>query len=349
MMRAPAFWWQPKPSAAALALWPAAAIYGRAAAYRLEQPPEAVAPVPVICVGNFTVGGAGKTPTAIALARLALAHGLRPGLLVRGYGGSEKGPLMVDAKGHTAAQVGDEALLLAAAAPTVVSASRPAGAARLVAEGCDLIVMDDGFQNPSLAKDLSLLVVDAGIGFGNGLMLPAGPLRAPVQTQVARAGGLVILGDGPNAEPMVRLAARAGKPAIRGRLAAQRPAFWRNRPILAYAGIGRPEKFFATLAECDAPVRAQVPFPDHHVYTIADADYLLRRAEREELRLVTTAKDLARLRGAEGLMGTLRDKSEAFDVVLDFENPDQVVRMIEATVTRVLVRQEGGRPPQRRR
>jgi tetraacyldisaccharide 4'-kinase len=347
MMRAPSFWWEPKPSAAALVLWPAAAIYGRVAAHRLEQPPVAVAPVPVICVGNFTVGGAGKTPTAIALARLATAHGHRPGLLVRGYGGSEKGPLMVDAKNHTAAQVGDEALLLAAAAPTAVSADRPSGAARLVAEGCELIIMDDGFQNPSLAKDLSLLVVDAGIGFGNGLILPAGPLRAPVQSQIARAGGLVIVGDGPSAEPMVRLAARAGKPAIRGRLAAQRPAFWRNRPVLAYAGIGRPEKFFATLAECDAPVRAQVPFPDHHVYTIADADYLLRRAEREELRLVTTAKDFARLRGAEGLVGELREKSEAFEIVLDFEYPDQVMRMIEATVARVLVRPD--RTSQRRR
>jgi tetraacyldisaccharide 4'-kinase len=339
MMRAPSFWWEPKPSAAALALWPAAAIYGRAAAHRLEQSPVSVAPVPVICVGNFTVGGAGKTPTAIALARLAIAHGHHPGLLVRGYGGIEKGPLMVDAKRHMPAQVGDEALLLAAAAPTVVSADRPAGAARLVADGCDLIIMDDGFQNPSLAKDLSLLVVDAGVGFGNGLMLPAGPLRAPVQVQVAHASGLVIVGDGAGAEPMVRLAARAGKPAIRGRLGAQRPSLWRTKPILAYAGIGRPEKFFASLAECDAPIRAQVPFPDHHVFTIADADYLLRRAEREELRLVTTAKDLARLRGAQGLTGELRDKSEAFDVVLDFENSDQVVRMIEATAARVLMRQ----------
>jgi tetraacyldisaccharide 4'-kinase len=266
---------------------------------------------------------------------------------VRGYGGSEKGPLMVDAKRHSAEQVGDEALLLAAAAPTAVSADRPAGAARLVAEGCDLIIMDDGFQNPSLAKDLSLLVVDAGIGFGNGLMLPAGPLRAPVQSQIARAGGLVIVGEGPSAEPMVRLAARAGKPAIRGRLAAQRPSIWRNRSILAYAGIGRPEKFFATLAESEALLRAQVPFPDHHVYTIADADYLLRRAEREDLRLVTTAKDLARLRSATGLMGELRDRSEAFDIVLDFENANQVMRMIEATVARVLLRQK--RVPQGRR
>jgi tetraacyldisaccharide 4'-kinase len=346
-MRAPAFWWQAKPSAAALALWPAAAIYGRAAAHRLDKKPEAVAPVPVICVGNFTVGGAGKTPTAIALARLAIAHGLRPGLLVRGYGGSEKGPAMVDIKSHTAAQVGDEALLLAAAAPTVVSADRPAGAARLAAEGCELIVMDDGFQNPSLAKDLSLLVVDSTFGFGNGLILPAGPLRAPVHSQIARAGGLVIVGDGPHAGPMVRLAARAGKPAIRGRLAPLRPGLWRSRPILAYAGIGRPEKFFATLAECDAPVHAQVPFPDHHVYTIADADYLLRRAKREGLRLVTTAKDMARLKGAQGLMAELREKSEAFEVVLDFEHPDQVARMIETTVARVTVQR--GSAPQRRR
>jgi len=341
MMRAPGFWWQAKPSAAALALWPAAAIFGRAAAYALERPPQAVAPVPVICVGNFTVGGAGKTPTAIALARLAISRGLHPGLLIRGYGGREKGPAMVDVKRHTAVEIGDEALLLAGAAPTVVSEHRPAGAARLVAEGCDLIIMDDGFQNPSLAKDLSLLVVDAGVGLGNGLTLPAGPLRAPLHSQIVRAGGLVIVGEGEHCEAMVRLAARAGKPAIRGHLRALRPRLWRNRPILAYAGIGRPDKFFETLAECDAPVREAVPFPDHHVYTIADADYLIRRAQSEGLRLVTTAKDLARLKGAEGLMGTLREKSEAFEVVLDFEYPDQVAQMVEATVARGTARRGG--------
>ncbi len=337
-MRAPAFWWEEKPSAAALALWPAAAIYGNAVVRIMERAPVSVAPAPVVCVGNFTVGGAGKTPTAIAIARLALARGLHPGLLIRGYGGSEKGPLMVDRLRHNATQIGDEALLLAAAAPTVVSEDRPAGAGRLVAEGCDLIIMDDGFQNPSLAKDLSLVVVDAGVGFGNGFMLPAGPLRAPVRNQVARASALVVVGDGAHAETAVRLAARAGKPAIRGKLAALRPSIWRERPILAYAGIGRPEKFFATLAECDAQVTATVPFPDHHAYTIADADYLLRRAATEGLRLVTTAKDFARLKDAEGLMGTLREKSEPFEVVLDFDNPEQVMRLVDAAVAQVLVR-----------
>ena len=337
-MRAPAFWWEEKPSAAALALWPAAAIYGNAAARIMERPPTSVAPVPVICVGNFTVGGAGKTPTAIAIARLALARGFHPGLLIRGYGGTEKGPLIVDRLRHNAAKVGDEALLLAAVTPTVVSEDRPAGAARLVAEGCDLVIMDDGFQNPSLAKDLSLLVVDAGVGFGNGLMLPAGPLRAPVRSQIARASGLVIVGEGPHGDSAVRLAARAGKSAIRGKLGALRPSIWRDRPVLAYAGIGRPRKFFATLAECDAPVKEAVPFPDHHVYTIADADYLLRKAEAGGLRLVTTGKDFARLKDAQGLMSTLREKSEPFEVVLDFDNAEQVVSLIEAAAARVLLR-----------
>ena len=315
-------------------LWPVSKVWAESAAWRMGRAPRFRPPVPVICVGNFVVGGAGKTPTCLALGRIAKSRGLKPGFLTRGYGGAAKGPLLVDPATHRADAVGDEALLLAAAAPTVVSGDRVAGARLLLEQRVDLIVMDDGFQNPSLAKDLSLVCVDAEVGIGNGMVTPSGPLRAPLAFQLRKAGALVVIGEGERAEPLIRTAARAGRAVLRAGLKPARVREWRKEPILAFAGIGRPEKFFASLAAVGATVKRSVPFPDHHRFTEADASTLLARAEAESLRLVTTEKDMARLTGATGAVAKLRERASAFAVTLEFENPTAVGEMIAEAVRR---------------
>jgi len=317
-------------------LWPASKLYGQVAAWRMGREPRFRPPAPVVCVGNFVVGGAGKTPTCLALARIARGRGLKPGYLTRGYGGAAKGPLLVDLRTHDAGMVGDEPLLLAAAAPTVVGGDRVAGARLLLEAGVDLIIMDDGFQNPSLAKDLSLVCIDAAVGIGNGMVTPSGPLRAPLALQLRRADALIVIGEGEGAEPLIRLAARAGRPVLRAGIKPARVREWRKEPLLAFAGIGRPEKFFASLAAAGATVKRAIPFRDHHRYTEADAEILLARAEADGLRLVTTEKDMARLAGVKGgALATLREKASAFAVTLEFENAGAVGEMIEAAALKV--------------
>ncbi|MCB1494553.1 MAG: tetraacyldisaccharide 4'-kinase [Bauldia sp.] len=332
MTAAPAFWWRPRPGGAALALWPASRIWGQMSAWRMAKSPRFRPPVPVICVGNFVVGGAGKTPTALALARIARRQGLKPGFLARGYGGSEKGPLLVDPGSHTAEAIGDEPLLLAEAGPTVIGRDRSASARILLDQGVTAIIMDDGFQNPTLAKDVSFACVDAGAGIGNGMMIPSGPLRAPLDLQLRRADALIVIGEGGMAEPLIRAAARGGRPVLRASLKPVRVRDWRKTPILAFAGIGRPGKFFESLAAIGAPVEETIAFPDHHQFTDADAARLLARSEKDGLRLVTTEKDLVRLKGATGAAAELRERAEAFPVVLDFENPAGVEEMMRDAV-----------------
>ena len=337
--RPPEFWWRKETSGGALALLPVARIWGGVAAWRMAKPPRYRAPVPVVCVGNPTVGGAGKTPTAIALARMARGRGLKPGLLSSGYGGTAKGAIVVDPSVHKAAEVGDEALLLAAVAPTVVSRDRAEGARRLVAEGVDIVIMDDGFQNPEVAFDLALLAVDAAVGVGNGRTVPSGPMRAPLKPQLRRCDALLVIGDGAAADPLVRAAARAGRATIRARLRPTRVKDWRKDPILAFAGIGHPEKFFASLAETHAPVARQLSFPDHYAYSEIDARKLLALADAEKLRLVTTEKDFARLAGAGGLLGKLRERAEPFHVFLEFENPTAIGEMLDEAVRKAALAQ----------
>jgi tetraacyldisaccharide 4'-kinase len=255
--------------------------------------------VPVICVGNPTVGGAGKTPAALTIARLLIAAGRAPVLVSRGYGGRLAGPVRVDSARHTARDVGDEPLLLARAAPTIVARDRRAGAAAAIAAGSDVIVMDDGFQNPSLAKNWSLLVVNAARGIGNGRVLPAGPLRAPLAEQLARADALVVVGDGDAARPVVAAAATRGVSVLTARLMPEPSvlAAIRDEKVLAFAGIGDPGRFFATLNQAGVTVAARRAFGDHHRYTAAEAAELNAQAARGDLLLVTTEKDMARIEG----------------------------------------------------
>lgn len=335
MTEAPHFWWRPDPGLQALALSPLSLVWGWRTARRMDRPPRLRPSVPVVCVGNLVVGGAGKTPTALALAEIARSRDLRPGFLSRGYGGSTPGPVVVDPGRHGAADVGDEPLLLAAEAPTVVSANRVAGARLLLAQGIDLIIMDDGFQNPDLAKQLSLVVVDSSVGTGNGFCVPAGPMRAPLKRQLAHANALVLVGEGSAASSIVRSAARAGKPILRARLKPSSSVDWSEQPILAYAGIGRPDKFFDSLTDIGAPVKLALPFPDHHVFTEAEAEDLMSRAKAGSLKLVTTTKDRARLVGRDGALAELREQSTAFPVALEFENEALVASLIADTLRRL--------------
>ncbi len=319
MRTAPAFWWRPV-GPAALLLAPAGFVVGALAARRLARPPRFRAPVPVLCVGNFVAGGAGKTPAALACAARVRALGAQPVMLTRGYGGRLEGPVVV-APGHTAADVGDEALLLARAAPTVVSRDRAEGAKAALAAGADIIIMDDGFQNPGLAKTATVMVVDGGVGTGNGLCLPAGPLRAPLGRQMARTRLVMIVGgpaqDGREPSAAVVASARsAGVPVMAARLVPEAPERFRGRRVLGYAGIGRPEKFFATLRETGADVAETHAFPDHHPFSEVEAAALLARAEALGATLVTTAKDHARL-PATGIFARLAAASDVLAVVLE--------------------------------
>ncbi len=294
-MQAPAFWFSPPGCASAL-LAPVAAVVDLIARRRFARAPVYRAPVPVLCVGNPTVGGAGKTPTVQALVALVRDLGARPVVLSRGHGGRLPGPVAVDPARHRAADVGDEPLLLAATVPVVISRDRPAGA-RLAAElGADIILMDDGFQNPFLAKDLSLLVLDARRGIGNGRVLPAGPLRLALSPQLARAGGLVVIGAGTGAEAVI--AAAPGLPVWRGRL--EPAADLSGVRVLAFCGIGDPAKFRRSLEEAGAEIAGLRAFADHHPFSEAEAAALLAEAERLGALPVTTEKDQARLTGTDG-------------------------------------------------
>src|SRR4029077_7199950 len=269
-----------------------------------------------VCIGNLTVGGAGKTPTALTVARMLARAGERPVFLSRGYGGALAGPVVVDPARHRAREGGAappllaraaraprgrgggaEPLLLARTAPTVVARDRVKGAG--IAGGASVIVMDDGFHNPSLAKDFSVLVVDARRGVGNRRVLPAGPLRAPVDAQFARTHALVVVGASKGDCAVAEMARERDIPVLRASLRADSAfiAELAGRRVLAFAGIGDPQKFFATLAEAGVVLAATRSFADHHRYTRAEAAALCEQAERDGLALVTTEKDLARLSG----------------------------------------------------
>lgn len=327
MPRAPEFWHHDGLLPRLLA--PAGALYGAVSARRMRRPPTVTPDAPVIAVGNLVAGGAGKTPTTLALAHLLHACHETPAIVMRGYGGSTIGPHRVDAA-DTAALVGDEALLAAAAAPTVVARDRAAGTALAVEAGATVVLFDDGFQNPTVAKRLSVLVVDAGYGIGNGRVIPAGPLRAPLDAQMPFADAVVMIRDAAGADHGAEVRARAavlGRPVFEASLKpvdAQRFSGW---PVVAYAGIGRPEKVADTLKALGAEVRAFVAFPDHHVYREEDATRLIELARQHGAQLVTTAKDWVRLGQPEtGALAALKAASDRLDVALVFE------RVLDVTI-----------------
>ena len=297
---APRFWWR-KAGPAALALAPVGAVYGAITAHRMTKAGTRIG-VPVLCIGNFVVGGAGKTPSAIAVAARLAARGQSPAFVSRGYGRRKarntKGSVIrVEPGRHGADDVGDEPLLLARAAPCFVSDDRVAAAIAAVAAGATMVVMDDGFQNPGLGKDASVVAVDGAAGVGNGFCLPAGPLRAPLSRQWPSTTLLVVIGAGSAGEALAAEAAEHGIGVLRGSLEpdAGAVAALRNRRLLGFSGIGRPEKFFDTVTGCGLDLAGRLGFPDHHAFTEQDRTALLRAAAETGARLVTTEKDIVRL------------------------------------------------------
>jgi tetraacyldisaccharide 4'-kinase len=322
-MRDPDFWWRDGSLMAGL-LAPLGMVYGAIAARRMARL-GARAALPVICVGNFTLGGAGKTPTALWLAKVLQAAGENPCFLSRGYGGDDAGPKLVDPQTDSASQVGDEALLLARVAPTIVSRDRVAGAR--AATGASVIIMDDGLQNASLAKDFTLAVVDGRRGIGNGHVFPAGPLRAPLGAQLARSDALLIVGDGKNAAGVI--AAAGERPILRGRLVPDEAALTalKGRNVFAFAGIGDPEKFFATLTQSGIPLTERRAFADHHRFTGEEAAELVMQAEHAGLTLLTTEKDHARMAGDPAL-AALAERAQVLPVTLVVDEADALRALV---------------------
>jgi tetraacyldisaccharide 4'-kinase len=315
-MRAPEFWgrrdWR------ALALSPLGLLYGASVAWKASRAKPYRSKASVICVGNLTAGGAGKTPIAIAIADVLRARGRNPFFLTRGYGGRLHGPILVG-DDSSARDVGDEPLLLHRVAPVVVARDRHAGAVLAEAHGADTIIMDDGLQNFGLAKDLSLVVVDGESGFGNGYVVPAGPLREPIAQGLARADAVIIVGDG---NPDL---ATFPRPVLRAHLLQQDDLA--HRRLVAFAGIGRPEKFFQALEASGAELAATKRYADHHAYTPSEIARLKSKARSCDALLVTTEKDFVRLTQAE------REGMHAVPIRAVFDSEAGIERLLDRFAT----------------
>ncbi len=312
-MRTPDYWSRRGGTATLLA--PLGALYGATVAWKAWRAAPSRSPARVICVGNLTAGGSGKTPIALAIGAHLIEKGRKVFFLTRGYGGREIGPHLVAASDN-AERVGDEALLLAQVAPTVVSRDRAKGAAFAVERGADTIVMDDGHQNFSLAKDLSLVVVDGENGFGNGLMIPAGPLRESVRQGLKRADAVIVMGRGnPDLQGY-------DGPVLRAQLKPQSEVL-KGRRVFAFAGIGRPEKFVATLKASGALVMGTQFFADHHLFQAGEIAALKVRAAGAEL--ITTAKDFVRLSDKD------RSGIAVLKVRAQFDDPSSLASLLDRT------------------
>ena len=328
MMRAPGFWQGSGRGPLPLLLSPIAALYAATTARRMRRRGWR-APVPVICCGNATAGGAGKTTVALDVGRRLANRGIAVHFLLRGYGGTLRGPVRVDPSVHDSTHVGDEALLLAAERPAWVSADRAAGARAAVAAGAQAIVMDDGLQNPTLEKDLSLLIVDGGYGFGNGRVIPAGPLREPVRAAAARSRAAVMIGADetgagaslPSGLPVLRAALKPGPEA----------ELLAGQPVFAFCGIANPPKFFSTLTEAGVVLAGREAFADHYPFDEGDLRDLL--AEAEELRAipVTTSKDYVRIPLA------FHSRVTVVTVRLEWSEPAQIEAMLDHLAQRIPV------------
>ncbi len=290
-MRAPQFWYPAGGRNTGPPPWllaPLSMCYIAAGWLRQKLARPYRAPIPVLCAGNLTIGGTGKTPVALALAKRLLEKGVKAHFLTRGYGGKLAGPVRVNPGQHDFTQVGDEALLLAAAAPTWVARNRRRGAVAAVAAGAELLILDDGHQNPHLAKDLSLLLIDAQRGIGNGWVMPSGPLREPVARGMARADAVVMIGDG-------KYAGEFSKPVLRARRQLRNPEELRGKTVYAFCGIGAPQQFFDMLANAGAILTGVEVFPDHHAYTDREIENIISTASKSDATPVTTEKDWVRL------------------------------------------------------
>jgi len=336
-MREPGFWHGPASLNSHL-LRPLGALYGAIAARRLQRR-GLNAGIPVLCVGNYHVGGAGKTPTVLALSKLLRDLGETPVVLSRGYGGKLRGPVRVDPARHAASDVGDEPMMLSGQLPVVVSRSRAEGIPLVRAQGATVIVMDDGFQSPAVVKDASLIVIDGGRGLGNGQVFPAGPLRAPLQPQLARTDALIIVGNGAAAVPVAAAIAAQGKPVLSAHLKpdAAQVASLMGKRVLAFAGIGDPARFFNTMRANGVDVVRERAFADHHPYSQGEIENLIDEARRDALTPVTTEKDLARLRHGGRLPDWAR-QIVPFAVTLEFDDATLLRKFVSARLFKARAR-----------
>ena len=328
MRAAPVFWGKP-PGFLAHVLSPVGVAYDTAGRLRRVMSRPQRPPVPVVCIGNLVAGGTGKTPVALALSDWFTERGVQLHVVIRGYGGRLRGPVRVDPNRHDAMAVGDEALLLTARAPCWVARDRAAGICAAVAAGAGAILLDDGFQNPTVLKTLGLLVVDSGYGFGNGRVIPAGPLRENLRRGLARADAVVMIaaeGEASRTEAL-RLGCRA--PVLNAVLAPVNGEGLAGKRLLPFAGIGRPEKFFATLQALGADIVGTRAFPDHHPFRIAELEGLGRDAKRLGARLVTTAKDIVRVPPAR------RPDIEVLKVEIRWLEPTALARLLNPIVRTV--------------
>ena len=319
-MKTPDFWQKGKGGWKASLLLPVALLYAAGAGLRSWVTRPVNAGVPVLCVGNVTAGGTGKTPVVIALVQAARAMGVRAAVVSRGYGGALAGPVKVDVSQHHATDVGDEPLLIAAHGETWVAKNRVDGAKAAVADGADMIVLDDGFQNPTLHKDLSIVVVDGMFGFGNGRRFPAGPLREALPAAMRRADLVLLMGrDDADLTDSIGEDIPVERAALRPEAS---DSLAPGTKCVAFAGIGLPEKFFATLRSLGVIVLAEHPFPDHFMYARGDVDRLISEARSQAATLVTTAKDYVRL------PEDAAKEVAVLEVVVDFENLDLPSKLI---------------------
>jgi tetraacyldisaccharide 4'-kinase len=326
MIASPPFWYQQKTLPETLlkiALMPASWIYAALVRKKFDLYYPVPMAKPVICVGNLVAGGAGKTPVVLALADLLKEKGYNPHLLTRGYGGKEAGPLQVSPGRDTAYDVGDEALLLVEKAPTWVAAKRALGAQGAIDSGANIVVMDDGFQNAVIYKDFSFLVIDGGVGLGNKQVMPAGPLREPLAFGLKRADAIVIIGeDKTHAMNTIRRYTTA--PILQASLVPdENNPDIKGKEVFAFAGIGRPKKFKESLEAAGALVEGWAEFPDHYPYDDEDLREIVAAANMRGVPLITTTKDHVRL------PPSLRPKIEKFAVHLVWQNPDEIVPLIE--------------------
>ena len=330
-MQAPKFWYRSR-SWQAVLLSPFGALYALASARRQKNARPVQVGVPVMCIGNLNVGGTGKTPTTIAIAQLLTARGMDVHIVSRGYGGSLTAVIQVDPRRHTADEAGDEPLLMAAFVPTWVANERVAGARAAAAEGADIILLDDGFQDPSLFKDVSIVIVDAARGFGNGRCLPAGPLREPVRVGMKRADAIISIGE-PEAQARFQKKSATQidhQSHLKARLKPIEMGMpWAEGRYLAFAGIGDPEKFFMTLRGLGASLVRTVALDDHQKLARPMIQRLQKEAQAMNAQLVTTEKDAARL------PADLRSGILSLPVRLEFEDTNNLDALLNPLLAKV--------------
>ncbi|EJF75393.1 tetraacyldisaccharide 4'-kinase [Bartonella alsatica] len=329
-INAPYFWWKDK-SFLRVLLAPISWVYSYYSRRHMARHPPII-DLPVLCIGNFTCGGAGKTPVVIAFAKVAKKLGFVPGVVSRGYGGIIKEVHLVNEEYDNARDVGDESLLLARHALVAISADRYAAAQRLKQEGCNLILMDDGFQSRRLYMDYALLVVDSMRGFGNGLVFPAGPLRAPLKTQLSLTDGVLLIGHSDTHDKITFPATHTGKPLYHAYLKSLASEEVAKKSFLAFAGIGNPNKFFKSIKELSGHVVQTYSYPDHYFFTDTDLKNLVQKAKTQNLWLATTAKDYVRIQTSN--VQKILKNLIVFDIKVDFVQKDFCHIILEEVMTR---------------